>query len=252
MNLVDLLATLKNEVLRVHGALLIKPQVLAAVGGILLGSGIGHGLGQSAGHERGLTEQLEVREALLAELDLQAAINRQRGVSIKTAEATIAALTDTLGSEQKKLQGKERELELYRRIEAGGLKRGLHVDDVQLVDTDTGPAMQVTLLQVGGSSQLAGFMAVSLIGADLPNAEDNRLEVAALDNASAVPYDFRFMTQVAVPLPRELAAPSGPGERPMWLAGLDLLEIDLISENSDGKRTRVTVPADRMIVGLEQ
>jgi len=173
-------------------------------------------------------------------------------MSIKTAEATIAALSTTLGMEQKRLDSKERELELYRRIEAGGLKRGVHVDDVKLVATSDGPEVRVTLLQVGGRHQVAGFMAVSLIGANLPDAEDNRLPVATLENASAVPYDFRFMTQVAVPLPEELMAPEQPGVQPMWLAGLDLLEIDLISEDSAGKRKRITVPADRIIVGPEQ
>jgi len=232
---------------------LTKTVFLFLTGGVLLGAGVGSWLGHRSGVEAGLAADADAREVLAAEVGSLNTQNQQQQVSLQTAEASILALTRNLDDAQRAQDSDQRELELYRRIESGGLKRGVHVDEVQLIGSTDDASLRVTLLQVGGRNDVAGELSLALIGADLPNAVENRLPLADAERGTSVPFNFRFMTQVSVAVPPELEIPESLNSETAgdidWMAGLDLIEIDLIPNESQRKPTRITVPADRMIVG---
>ena len=218
-----------------------------------MGAGLGYSLGHSNGAQSGLGYGLvanaSAREIIVAELDTLNERNKQQALSLQTAEATIKVLTENIGDQQLAHESEIRELELYRRIEAGGSDRGLHVDEVQLVDLGDGPVLRITLLQVGARNDIQGEMGVALIGADLPGATDSRLVIADPESGTGLEFDYRFMTRIVVPMPTNLVPLSPSGQNSAWLEGLDLLEIDLIPRDSRGTPKRVTLPADRMIIG---
>ena len=225
---------------------------LFCAGGVLLGAGVGYLMGYKSGEQVGLAADVQAREVFVDELDTLSALNQQQAVSLHTAEASIAALTQSLGEQQRTHELEIRELELYRRIESGGNERGMHVDEVQLIDLGDGPVLRITLLQVGARNSIQGEVGLALIGADLPGAEDSRLILANPADGTGLEFDFRFMTRLTLPVPADFL-PEEPLEQPVgWLKGLDLLEIDLIPEDSRRTPKRVTIPADRMIVGPEE
>jgi len=219
------------------------------IGAVLLGTAVGYSLGYGLGEKAGLAADQETRETLISEIDTLNTQNQQQQLSIKTSEATMVELARNMDDQQRRHDSEMRELELYRRIESGGLSRGVHVDDVHLLESGEGAALRITLLQVGGRTSVQGELSLALIGENLPASIDNRLTVANEADGTGLAFDFRFMTQVVVPLPPELAVPTSAESTEAWLEGLDLLEIDLISADSRRKPTRITVPADRMIVG---
>ncbi len=219
------------------------------VGGVLLGAGVGYSVGHRAGEQAGLDLDVTARETLVSELETLTALHQQQQVSLQTAEASIKALTDNMDDQQRAHEYDVRELQLYRRIESGGKERGIHVDDVQLVSLEQGDSLRVTLLQVGARDEVQGRVGVALIGADLPGSVDSRLVLADPEAETGLEFDFRFMTRLSVALPADLALPESSQEPAAWMEGLDLVEIDLIPADSRRRPKRVTVPADRMIVG---
>lgn len=216
---------------------------------VFLGAAIGYWFGHRGGEQAGLAADVNAREMLVSELDTVTTLNQQQTVSLQTAEASIAALTQNIDAQQRAHESEVRELELYRRIESRGNERGMHVDEVQLVDLGDGPTLRITLLQVGSRNDVQGSVGVAFIGADLPGSVDNRLVLADPESGTGLEFDFQFMTRLSMSLPIELL-PLEPLEQPdSWLSGLDLLEIDLIPLDNRIKPKRVTLPADRMIVG---
>jgi len=170
-------------------------------------------------------------------------------VSLQTAEASITALTQSIDDQQRAHEFEIRELELYRRIESGGDDRGLHVDEVQLVDLGDGPVLRITLFQIGARNDVQGEVGVALIGADLPGSVDNRLVIADPESGTGLEFDYRFMTRLSLTMPANLKPLEPSGQHSAWLEGLDLVEIDLIPRDERRRPKRVTLPADRMIVG---
>jgi len=139
------------------------------VAGAFLGTGLGYWWGHRAGEQVGLAADVNSREVMASELDTVTAKNQQQVVSLQTAEASIKALTQSMDAQQRAHELEVRELELYRRIESGGKERGLHVDEVQLVDLGDGPILRITLLQVGSRDSVQGNAAVAFVGVDLPD-----------------------------------------------------------------------------------
>lgn len=222
---------------------------LFCAGGVLLGAGLGYLLGHRAGEQSGLAKDIAARETLVSEMETLTVLNQQHQVSLQTAQATIKALTTNLDDQQRAHEYDVRELELYRRIESGGKERGMHVDEVELVRLEQGDSLRITLLQVGARNEVQGNVGVALIGADLPGSIDSRLVLADVQADTGLEFDFRFMTRIQVPLPAELSLPESSEDEVDWIQGLDLVEIDLIPADSRRRPKRVTVPADRMIVG---
>jgi len=223
--------------------------LLCVLGGLIVGAITGHALGYRTGHKQAALEAEAGRETLIAEVESLSALTQQQEVAIETAEASIAALVENVDDMQRGTAYEQRELELYRRIESGGLKRGIHADTVQLLASNSGPVLRVTLLQVGGRYKAKGNISMALIGSDLPNASNGRLVVADASRGNTIPFDFRFMTEITVPLPAGLTAPVNAEEKTPWMDQLDMLEIDLNFAESGRKSNRITVPANRMIVG---
>jgi len=222
------------------------------VGGILLGAGVGSFLGFRMGIQQGLAADLSAREILASEVTALQTINQQQQVALQTSEASISQLTRNIADQQLAHEYENRELELYRRIESGGLDRGIHVDELQLDQSSAGPVLRVTLLQVGSRANVQGKLGAAFIGAELPGATDDKVVLAGGSDESAEPavaFDFRFLSRIAIPLPDTLPQSAGSGETFAWLEGLDMVEIHITPNDSRRKPKRVTVPADRMIVG---
>jgi len=231
------------------------------IGGILLGAGVGSFLGFRMGVQEGLAADLSAREILASEVTALQTINTQQQISIQTSEASISQLTRNIENQQRAHEYENQELELYRRIESGGLDRGIHVDEVQLVEVSEGLVLRVTLMQVGSREDVQGELGVALIGAELPGATDGRLVLAGgfdgLDGSGnsansanpAVEFDFRFLSRIAVPLPDTLPKDGDSGETFAWVKGLDMIEVYITPNDSRRMPKRVTIPADQMIVG---
>ena len=225
---------------------------LLCMGGMVIGAVLGYSFGHRKGVQEGLAADANAREIFISELNTLTTQNQQQVVSLKTANASIAELSKDIDDQQRAHELEVRELELYRRIELGTDDRGLHVEEVQLIDLGEGPVLRVTLLQIGARNEVQGKIGLALVGANLPGAVDSRLIIADPQGETGLEFDFRFMTRISAPLPVNLL-PSEPSEEGyQWLEGLDLLEIDLIPRDTRGTQKRVTLPADRMIVGPEQ
>lgn len=226
-----------------------KAVALFLVGGAFLGAGVGSFLGYRMGVQDGLVADISAREILASEVSAQQTINKQQQVSLETAEASIIQLTRNIEDQQRAHEYDNRELELYRRIESGGLDRGIHVDEVQLYHSPDGGILRVTLLQVGARADIQGKLGVAFIGAELPGADDNKVVLAGGPDESAVEFDFRFMSRIAIPIPNTLLNNASSEEPFPWLEGLDMLEVYITPSDSRRRPKRVTIPADRMILG---
>ncbi len=219
------------------------------LGGILLGAGAGSFIGYRMGVQEGLAADISAREILASEVSALQTIKQQQQASLQTAEASINRLTHTIDEQQRAHEYDTRELALYRRIESGGQDKGIHVNEVELLDTSSGPVLRVTLLQLGSRSDVQGGLGVALIGPTLPGAENDRVVLASEVNDSTLEFDFRFMSRITVALPDSFTA-SSDSEAPFdWLGGLDMVELDIIPRDDRRRPKRVTIPADRMIVG---
>ena len=223
--------------------------LLFLLGGVLLGAGAGSYWGFRIGLQDGLLADTSAREMLAAEVVALQTINKQHQISLQTAEESITQLTRTIEDQQRAHEFDTRELALYRRIESGGLDRGVNVDSLQLLDSENGPVLRITLLQVAARDKVQGKLGVTLIGTDLPGATDGQLVLSGGVDDDALAFDFRFMSRHSVPLPENLQNNANSGETFAWLKTLDMVEIYIIP-TVDGRRPkRVTVPAESMIVG---
>lgn len=220
------------------------------VSGALAGSGIGLLIGHQFGIKSGLEMDSSVRETLISEVETLSLQSQQQLVSLQAAEASIASLMSTMDDQQRAHEFEARELELYRRIESAGLSRGLHVGEVQLIGSDEGGMLRITLLQVGARNRATGEIGVALIGAELPGGHNGETILAAKELGNGVNFDFRFMTRVSVPLPPELVLTKATETSANWLAGLDLVEMDLIPDDQRRLPKRVTIPVDEVIIGF--
>lgn len=218
-------------------------------GGVLLGAGAGSFIGYRIGLQEGLAADISAREILGSEVSALHTITGQQQVSLQAAEASINSLTRKIDDQQRAHEYENRELELYRRIESGGLDKGIHVNEIELIDSINGPLLRVTLLQVGARNDVQGMLGVAFIGAELPGAADDRVILAGDADDSALEFDFRFMSRISVDLPDSLPAGDDSGEPFAWLAGLDMVEVDITPRDSRRRPKRVTVPADRLKVG---
>lgn len=219
------------------------------VGGVLLGAGVGSFLGFRMGVQDGLAADISAREILASQVTAQQTINQQQQVSLETAEASIIQLTRNIEDQQRAHESDIRELELYRRIESGGLERGVLVDEVQLYNSPDGAMLRVTLLQVGARAEIQGKLGVALIGTELPGADDNKVVLAGGADETAVEFDFRFMSRIAIPIPDTLPHSASAEEPFPWLEGLDMVEVYITPSDNRRSPKRVTIPADRMILG---
>lgn len=222
------------------------------VGGVLLGAGVGSFLGYRMGVQEGLAADVSARDILASQVTALQTVNKQQQLSLQTSEASITQLTRHIEDQQREHEYDIRELELYRRIETGGLERGIHVDEVRLEKSLEGPILRVTLLQVGARNDVQGTLGVALIGAELPGAVDNTVVLAGGPADSAVEFDFRFMSRITIPLPDSFPQDEDSGETFAWLKGLDMVDVHITPRDSRGSPKRVTIPANRMIVGPEE
>jgi len=219
------------------------------VGGALLGAGVGSFLGYRMGIQDGLAADISAREILAAQVTALQNLNKQQNLTLQTSEASITELTRNIEDQQRAHEYDTRELELYRRIESGGLDRGIHVDEVHLDDSGEEPILRVTLLQVGARDDVQGTLGVALIGAELPGATGNTVVLAGGPDDTGVEFDFRFMSRIAIPLPESLPKEADSGETFAWLESLDMVEVHITPQDSRRRPKRVTIPASRMIVG---
>jgi len=220
--------------------------------GVLGGIGIGTLLGLNINNKTATETTVDVdqgaREALIAEIQTLTSHNVRQQAVIETSETTITSLSNSLSEVQIINEEYLRELELYRRIESGGLERGMHVDGVKFINTDEGPTLRASLLQVGGRQAATGTLGVVMVGASLPNATDGRIAVADNRAGTSIDFAFWFVTQIDIPLPSHLSVPDD-GSEPDWLGDLESLEFTLKSSKSTQKPTLVTVPGDKVSLG---
>lgn len=223
--------------------------VLFFASGALFGAGLGLFIGHKTGIQSGLAMDSTARETLASEVESLSLRNQQQLVSLQTAESSISNLMRSMDEKQRAHEYDSRELELYRRIESAGLSKGIHVDNVQLIGSDEGGLIRITLLQVGVRNSVQGTLGVTLIGADLPGSHNGEMILAAKELGNGLAFDFRFMTRISMPLPADLAVAESSESSATWLEGLDLVEMDLIPDDQRLRPKRITIPAGNLIIG---